>query len=210
MNLIFSFGWDFLDAIKGSVVKWFYAHSMPLSKPRVAIIMVFVVINFCMDCLPLYLGRFHILYPLIRRNLVPRRDPLNREGLVSKKPFSFNIVCVVIVLEIICIVLCSIGLVVWGIKGFGRWIYSALQGLVWVKWAANNYVLSELVSKYDYDPIMCIVYETKRNAYSGEKWTYNVIFVYSFEFLLNAFLVGVPGQVGLHKQEQLNSNKYFS
>lgn len=89
MNFICSFGWALLVAIEGGLVKWYYAQSVPLSKPRVALIMAAIVISLCMDCLHLYLGRFHILYPWIRTKPVPREpvsptDPLNREGPVSK------------------------------------------------------------------------------------------------------------------------------
>lgn len=181
VNLICSFGWALLVAIEGHVVvKWYYTPSMPLSKTRLAIIMAGIFTVSGMDGLHLYLGR---PYPLKKRGREPD----------SKNPVRFIIVCAMIVLEIACgALLCSTLTRVWGRKGFDRWrwIYSALQVLVWVKWAAGSYLLGERLSKYDCGPIM-----TERLAASrGEKWTDNGILVYSSAFLLNAFLAGVRGK----------------
>lgn len=170
MNLICCFGWALLVAIEGDVVvKWHYTPSMPLSETRLAIIMAGIVTVLGMDCLHLYLGRPY-----------------------SKNPVRFIIVCAMIVLEIACIALCSTLARVWGIKGFDRWrwIYSALQVLVWVKWAAGSYLLGERLSKYDSGPIMTETLAASR----AKQWTDNGILVYSSAFLLNAFLAGVRGK----------------
>lgn len=184
VNLICSFGWALLVAIEGHVVvKWYYTPSMPLSATRLAIIMAGIFTVLGMDCLHLYLGR---PYPMNKREREP--DSNKRDTIVP-----FIIVCAMIVLEIACIaLLCSTLARVWGIKGFHRWrwIYSALQVLVWVKWAAGSYLLGEHLSKYDCGPIM-----TERLAASRpKKWTDNGILVYSSAFLLNAFLAGVRGK----------------
>lgn len=191
VNLICSFGWTLLVAIEGGVVvKWQYTPSMPLSETRVAIIMAGIVTGLGMDCLHLYLGRPY---------------PLDRRETVSKNPVPFIIVCAMIVLETICIALCSTIARFWGIKGFGRWIYSALQILVWVKWAAGSYLLGERLSNSDSGPIMTTVYESKEKLDESKekldkskeklhKWTDNGILVYSSAFLLNAFLAGVRGK----------------
>lgn len=49
---------------------------------------------------------------------------------------------VVIVLEIVYIVLDSASAVAGtlGIKSFGRWLYSVLQDLVWVRWGTGIYL----------------------------------------------------------------------
>lgn len=167
VNLICSFGWTLLVAIEGGVVvKWQYTPSMPLSETRVAIIMAGIVTGLGMDCLHLYLGR---------------RETVSKNRVI--------IVCAMIVLEIECIAVCSTIARVWGIKGFGRWIYSALQVLIWVKWAAGSYLLGERLSNSDSGPIMTTVDKEKHH-----KWTDSGILVYSSAFLLNAFLAGVRGK----------------
>jgi hypothetical protein len=58
--------------------------------------------------------------------------------------------------EIVCIVSGSTVLRVLGIKVFGRWIYSAVHGLVWVKWSIGSYLLGQYSPDYEgqYSPAM--------------------------------------------------------
>jgi len=202
VNFICSFGWALLVAIEGGgLVKWHYTHSMPLNETRVVIIMAAIVIGLAMDCLHLYLGRSLISCPWNTRESVSTdpsntresvcRDPLNSRHLWNRR--ELIALFAVIALEIVCIVLCSTVAGVWGVKAFGRWIYSALQGLVWVKWAIGSYLLGERLSKYDSGPITTAVYKNK-NGSRAPKWTDNGILVYSSAFLLNAILAGVRGK----------------
>lgn len=74
-----------------------------------------------------------------------------------------------------------------GPKCFGRWVYGALQVLVWVKWATGSYLLGEYPPEYDSqskDENGILVYSSA--------FTYdNGILVYSSAFWLNALLAGV-------------------
>jgi hypothetical protein len=101
----------------------------------------------------------------------------------------------VIVLEIGCIATGSAILGALGTKGFGRWVYSALQGLVWVKWGIGSYLLGEYSPEYVHRPsrttTMGSGHETM--AYSSGRWIDNGILVYSSAFLFNAVLSAVRG-----------------
>ena len=99
----------------------------------------------------------------------------------------------VIVLETVCIVSCSIVAGALGKKDFGRWLYSCLQGLVWVKWGIGSYLLCEYSPEYVHRPARRAKLDTSPEtlAYSSAKWTDHGILVYSSAILLNAVLTGV-------------------
>nr|ADE77196.1 unknown [Picea sitchensis] len=166
VNLICSIGWGLLVAFEEDGGKWYEIHSMPPSKLRVVVIVTAIGIALGMDCLHLYLVRSHLSL---------RVPPM---------------LWAVINLEIVCIVWCSTLAGFVGINVFGKWIYSAVQGLVWVKWGIGSYLLSEYSPEFDYrvsgSPLLA-------NHYSF-RWTDNGILVYSSAFLLNAILAGVRGK----------------
>lgn len=100
-----------------------------------------------------------------------------------------------IILEIACIVSVSTVLGTLGIKEFGRWVYSALQGLVWIKWGIGCYLLGEYspghVSRRSSVNTSGKGPETFR--YSSARWLDHGTLVYSSAFLFNAVLAGVRG-----------------
>jgi hypothetical protein len=118
--LICSISWIVLVALEGGANKWYHTHSMPPSEGRIIVILVGICIALVMDAFDLK------LYLQIRR--MPRFRGSNHRKITL-------LICATIVLEILCIVGCSAIAGVMGIKAFGRWIYSALQCLVWVKMA---------------------------------------------------------------------------
>lgn len=78
-------------------------------------------------------------------------------------------------LQIACIVSWSAVAGTLGIKGFGRWVYSVLQILVWVKWAVGSFCLTGEIS---------IEFRGRNPGAWG-------ILPYSSAFMLNAVLAGV-------------------
>jgi hypothetical protein len=97
------------------------------------------------------------------------------------------LICAMIFFEIVCIVSGSTALRVLGIKVFGRWIYSAVHGLVWVKWSIGSYLLGQYSPDYEgqYSP----AYDK-----SAGWWTSRAMYMYSSAFMLNAVLTGVRAQ----------------
>lgn len=177
VNLICSISWAVLIGLEGSSSKWYGINSMPLSKPRVAVIMAAIGIALGMDCLHLYLIRREKLYLSRKRRLM---------------------VWGVIVLEIGSIVAGgSLGIK----KGCGRWVYSLLQGLVWVKWGIGSYLLGDRDDQVEYDrlrhngePIYPQgVYVNFISNDISRVFSYGIM-VYSSAFLLNAVLAGVRGK----------------
>jgi hypothetical protein len=169
VNLICSISWAVLIAIPA---KWYDTLSMPPSKATIVILIAAIGIAFVMDCLQMYLYR---------------TDAIDEEhggyaSVVLK--FFFLPLWLVMILEMVCIISGSAILATLGIKGFGRWTYSAIQLLVWVKWGLGSYLLRV----YSYDDY------TTRLA----PWAFDVSaghgLMCASAFLLNAILVGVRGQ----------------
>lgn len=50
---------------------------------------------------------------------------------------------IAIILEIICIVAVTVVATTLVINSFRKWVYSALQALVWVKWGLGSYILDK-------------------------------------------------------------------
>ena len=73
-------------------------------------------------------------------------------------------------------------------------IYSAMQGLVWVKWAIGSYLLGERLPKHESGPVMTTEYEKDCTKKQKPRWTDNGILVYSSAFFLNSILAGIRGQ----------------
>lgn len=155
VNLICSISWVVLIALQGSVGKWYDRNPITLSKPRVTVIMGIMSIVLGMDILHLFLCWRR------SKNFLSRRS---------------GMVLVVIILEVTGMVAASVVMGTLGIKVFGKWLYSALHVLVWVKWVVGSYLLGEYPPEYESE----IDYD-------------NGILVYSSIFLLNAVLAGVRG-----------------
>lgn len=157
VNFICSISWVVLIAIHGSVGRWFDGHPTTLSRPRVTVIMGIMSILLGMDILHLYL-----CWRRSKNSLSSRS-----KNFISR---SVVMVLVVIILEIAGTVVMG----TLGIKVFGKWLYSALHVLVWVKWGVGSYLLGEYPPEYESE----IDYD-------------NGILVYSSLFLLNSVLAGV-------------------
>ena len=64
--------------------------------------------------------------------------------------------------------------------GIGKWVYGALQALIWIKWAIGSYMLGDCNERV----------AGKGNRFSFQRGT----IVYSSAFMLNAVLAGVRGK----------------
>lgn len=105
VNLICFICWAVLIWFKGS------HSSLPLSIPRVAVIITAICIALVMDCL--YFFR-------------------------KKRDYK---VLLMIILEITCIAAVSVVVKISDINAFGKWIFLTLQVLVWVKWGIGSYIV---------------------------------------------------------------------
>jgi hypothetical protein len=107
---------------------------MPPSKATIVILIAAIGIAFLMDCLQMYLYRTKAI--------------VEDHGYHASLDLKFSIpFWLVMILEMACIISGSAILATLGIKGFGRWTYSAIQLLVWVKWGLG----SSLLGVYSYD-----------------------------------------------------------
>jgi hypothetical protein len=97
-----------------------------------------------------------------------------------------------IFLEMLCIVSGSAVLRTLGVKGFGKWVYNAMQILVWVKWGIVSYIMDKFLNElHSKECGWCI--DGNILGYSSCRWSSyrleNGILVYSSMFFLNAILV---------------------
>lgn len=120
-------GWMVLVGLEGGADKWYHIQSMAPSEGRIIVIIVAISIALAMDGFDLK------LYLQIRKLVSFRRF---RPGRII---FSL---CGIIGLQLLYIVVCIAIWRVVGIKAFGRWIYSALQFLVIVKWSSSNFIVN--------------------------------------------------------------------
>lgn len=164
VNLACSITWAVLVAMEGHGNKWYHTHSMPPSKGRLLVIFVGIAIALSMDCVDLYLylqnARLNIRGWFHRRR---KHDDRRRKILI---------VCTMIVFQILCIVSSSVVARAVGIKPFDRWVYGAVQGLVWAKWGIGTYLIGQYVD------------ETELTHKSTGKY------MCSSAFFLNAILAG--------------------
>lgn len=153
VNLICSIGWVVLIASEGSVGKGYVIHSTPPSKYRVIVVLVGIGIALLMDSL----GLLFLFYLLLTKMYLEDED-VSRTGIreLSKNKIKKKIRMVwrMMVLEILYIVAGSV-IVVKGLgmqksSGKGRWVYSALQILIWVKWGIGSYLLGDRDDRVDY------------------------------------------------------------
>eukprot|EP00253_Pinus_taeda_P024810 PITA_24810 len=160
VNMICTISWTVLVAFQGGSGKWYDTYSMPpTSTLRVTLIMSVISIGLGMDCLHLYLNR-----RVNWRNV--------------------SLVWAVIILEIMCIVIFGAVARTWGLKG---WVYSVMQGIVWIKWGIGSYLLGEYVSEHESG-----VFRTSFSyPYSFDEqsvWIKGGILVYSPAFWINSNL----------------------
>jgi hypothetical protein len=179
-NLICSIGWIVLIAVEGGPDKWYDVHSRPPSKPAVALIMAGMVYNLIFTCVDLHLSRFDRV----------------AKSLTRRKPAPSIAWVAMIVLEMVCILYCSTVVGTVGVKGFGTWLYSVVQGIVWVKWGIASYLLGEYLEERDiprrglHGIVECGVVE----GLHGTVRMRHGIVMYFNAFLLNALLAGVRGR----------------
>lgn len=161
VNLACSITWAVLVALEGGSNKWYHTHSMAPSKGRLLVIFVGIAIALSMDCVDLY------LYLQNARWSIERRDNRRRKILI---------ICTMIVLQISCIVSSSLVARAVGIKSFHRWVYGAVQVLVWLKWGIGSYLLGQYMPR----------------ERSRPPWTYGKtgMYMYASAFWLNAILAG--------------------
>lgn len=141
---------------------------MPPSKARIVILIAAIGVALLMDCLQFYL--YH-------------SEAIQEEGHIHYGKKFDKFLFLVMILEIVCMIVGSEVVGTLGIKGFGKWTYSAIQVLVWVKWAFGSYFLGS----YSYE---------KNKALAA--WAFDVSaghgLMCASAFLLNAILAGVRGQ----------------
>lgn len=178
-NLICSITWAVLIAIEGGAGKWYDSHCMPPSQVRLIVIMAAIGTALAMDSLDLF----------SLSNKIKGRQSLGKEMNEKKRYMLWA----AIIMEIVCIV---IGITVagtWGLKSFGRWVYSAMLGLVWIKWGIGSYLLGEFSQEFDlrqgrWGPdgtgVVSCAGRVTDNTFEGGT------LVYSSAFLLNAILAG--------------------
>lgn len=175
VNLLCAIAWAVvLIAFNGGIGKWYAVTSMAPSKPRVAVIIAAIFIGIVMDC-----------FELSKRTL-------KKVWIIKKKENqNTSMILGVIILEIVFFVVGCLGLK----KGIGRWVYGALQLLVWVKWGIGSSILGAYSPEY-----VSTSSERHKDAngrlilkYSSAKWVDEGSLVYSSSFLLNAVMVGVMG-----------------
>lgn len=165
VNLMCSISWGVLIAIPGN---WYDTLSMPPSKARIVILIAAIGIALLMDCLQLYL--YH-------------NRAIDEQHSDAK---LYTILLLVVILEIVCMIVGSAVVGTLGTKGFGKWTYSAIQVLVWVKWGFGSYFLGPYS------------YENEDYSRPVAPWAFDVSaghgLMCASAFLLNAVLAGVRGQ----------------
>lgn len=128
-----------------------------------------ILISLAMDCLDLLLVRLGDGY---RWRVSPQK---------------LHMLWVAIFLDITYIVVGAAVVGALGMKAIGRWIYSVMEGIVWVKWGIGSYLLGEYSIEYDNS-------RRSRESEGGfrRNWgSQGGVLVYSSSFLLNAILAGV-------------------
>lgn len=172
VNLICSVIWALRIAFGGGSGKWYKISSMPASKPRIAVILAAICIGLVLDLLELM---------KIRKE---------QKGQMRKR--RKLILGAVIIVEMAIVASGITVMEALGIKGIGTWVYSALQGLVWVKWSIGCYLLRDYSPQYVCRPSVKNIVNGEL-VYSSGRWVDNGTLVYSSAFLLNSVLAGVRG-----------------
>ena len=118
---------------------------MSPSMPIVVVIITSLVIFLGMDLLCLHLTGLYLLNLVI--GILCPWFPLF--SLISH-PYFWNGVLhfIVVYLELIFFVYCSVVQGILGIKAFSKWIYADFQMLVWLKWCVDSNILDNCSGKY--------------------------------------------------------------
>lgn len=201
VNLICAIFWAVCTALE---VKWYVIDSVAPSKPRVVAIIIVIGFAFLMDCWHLYLvtkdskkkssqtpetktkmetKESSQKTEIETEDVVTKKSPQTTENETKKSsPTTATregvvMVLAVMLVEITCVVLGILGAVgIWGKNHvFGKWVYSGVQALVWVKWGIGSYLLGE---------------SSPAESNSEYNWGSGVL-VYSSAFLLNSGLAAV-------------------
>jgi len=182
-NFICSLGWAVLISFEGGVDS-----SPPPSMPVVVLIIAAIGAALGMDIASDAFGRYRdferteinrrvidtILFVALWPVTIPIRLIL---GLRNHYDITFYGIMfwTAVTLEAACIEAGSAVAGTLGIRGFRRWIYGALQILVWAKWATGSYFLNHRNSR----------------EFFGESLNRWEVLMYSSAPLLNAVLAGV-------------------
>lgn len=193
VNLLCAIAWVVvLIAFNGAVGKWYAVHSMPPSKPRVAVIIAAVCIGIVIDCFEFS----DLVLEIFRNGRDPKKSWEETWKKISKeiKEDKKNTLMIlgVIVLEIAFAVLVALSLN----NGIGRWVYGALQLLVWVKWVIGSWILGAFSPEYvptTFAPRQWNDHGRAVLKYSSAQWVDEGTLVYCSSFFLNAVMVGVMG-----------------
>lgn len=158
VNLSCSITWAVLVSLEGDANKWYHTHSIAPSEPRLLVIFIAIAIALGMDCVDLYLYLQNASWS-IRGWLHPRKktdeekqlekqqERLDRARKRNNRRRKILIICTMIVFQISCIVSSSLVARAVGIKRFHRWVYGAVQGLVWLKWGIGSYLLGQYIPR---------------------------------------------------------------
>lgn len=191
VNLICALGWALLISFEGGPDT-----SRPPSLPTVAVIiaaigspwmvltvagMVDVVAKFDDFGSVVWFLKLFALVPLIGAFAVI--SPVFHPGILlsgpvkvlPNHPYAYLLIATGLLFEMACVVSWSVLAVTLAIKDLGRWLYGALQILIWLKWATGSYLLDEENSE----------------AFYGRVPHRTSLIYYSSAFWINAVLAGV-------------------
>lgn len=164
VNLICSITWGVLIACE----KRFGIHSMPPSKRTLVVMLVFIGVALLLDFLMLMDYLCDILSLALLSVSLRWIYEYREENIMFLGE---------ILLETVYIVVGTV-MVVKGM-GIGKWVYGALQALIWIKWAIGSYMLGDCNER--------VAFKDRPSFKPG-------IIVYSTAFMLNAVLAGVRGK----------------
>lgn len=179
-------GWTALVAKEGRADQWYDVPSMPPSEGRIIVIMVAITIALAMDAFDLKLYLQIRRWPGFRQFCPRKIFTFHKSCRLIIDRANIILFCATIGLQLLYIVGCiAIGRFV-GIKAFGRWIYSALQCLVVVKWATSFLIADNCE------------YAIRQDSPEDGKpmWWYGTCghYIRASVFLLNATMAGVRAE----------------
>jgi hypothetical protein len=180
-NLICSIGWAVLISFEGGVDS-----SPPPSMPVVVLIIAAIGAALGMDAASVHFGSYWkynpnkaaVMVAILSVPLWPVTIPIFLIKWLRCIPHISNAELMIwsaVYLEAACIEAGSVVARTLGIRGFRRWIYGALQILVWAKWATGSHFLNKMNSQEFFGK-------------SINRWQ---VLTYSSAPLLNAVLAGV-------------------
>lgn len=188
VNLFCAIAWVVvLMAFNGAVGKWYAVDSMPPSKPRVAVIIAAVCIGIVMDCFEFS----DLVLEIFRNGRDCKKSWENISKEIKEDKKNTLMILGVIVLEIAFAILVALSLN----NGIGRWVYGALQLLVWVKWVIGSCILGAFSPEYVPTTFARREWKDHRVVLKNStvQWVDEGTLVYCSSFFLNAVMVGVMG-----------------